>query len=68
MSVAPAPAPMEVIGQENGQAELLKNMVSDLGWFDGDRMKFEDWWREIHLFLKSNRVVAAEERITAVLA
>ena len=36
MSVAPAPAPMEVTGQENSQAGLLKNMVLDLGWFDGD--------------------------------
>jgi len=43
-------------------------MVPDPGWFDGDRTKFEDWWRGIHLFLKSNRVVAADERITAVLA
>jgi len=34
MSVAPAP--MEVIGQENGQIGLLKNMVLDPGWFDGD--------------------------------
>jgi len=24
-----------------------KSMVPDTGWFDGDRMKFEDWWREI---------------------
>jgi len=31
-------------------------------------MKFEDWWRGIYLFLKSNRVVAADKRITAVLA
>ena len=45
-----------------------KTMVPDPGWFDGDRMKFEDWWRGIRLFLKSNRVVAANERITAVLA
>jgi len=45
-----------------------KTMVSDLGYFDGDRTKFEDWCRGIHLFLKSNRVVAADERITAVLA
>ena len=47
---------------------MPKNMVPDLGWFDGNRTKFEDWWRGIHLFLKSNRVVAANERITAVLA
>ena len=43
MSVAPAPASMEVISQENGQAELLKNMVLDPGWFDGNQIKFEDW-------------------------
>ena len=43
-------------------------MVPDLGWFDSDQMKFEDWWRGIYLFLKSNRVVAADKRITAVLA
>jgi len=68
MSVAPALAPMEVIGQENSQAGLLKNIVPDPGWFDSDQMKFEDWWRRIHLFLKSNRVVAANKRITVVLA
>ena len=28
---------------KNVQAELLKNMVPDLGWFDGDQSKFEDW-------------------------
>jgi len=36
MLVALAPAPMEVIGQENSQVGLLKNMVLDPGWFDGD--------------------------------
>jgi len=34
MSVAPAPAAATV--SENGQAGLPKNMVPDLGWFDGD--------------------------------
>ena len=68
MSVAPAPAPMEVIDQENSQTGLPKNMVLDPGWFDGDQTKFKDWWRGIRLFLKSNRVVAADKRITAVLA
>ena len=68
MSVAPAPAPMKVIGQGNSQARLPKNMVLDPEWFDSDQTKFEDWQREIRLFLKSNRVVAADKRITAVLA
>ena len=43
-------------------------MVPDPGWFNGDRTKFKDWWRRICLFLKSNRVVAANKEITAVLA
>jgi len=65
MSAAPALVPAPVVYNESTPT---KTMVPDLGWFDGDRTKFEDWWREICLFLKSNRVVAADERITAVLA
>jgi len=61
MSAAPAP----VVYNESIP---IKTMVPDPGWFDGNRTKFEDWWREICLFLKSNRVVAADERITAILA
>jgi len=34
MSVAPAPA--AVANSKNVQAGLLKNMVPDPGWFDGD--------------------------------
>jgi len=66
MSVAPEP--MAVTSQENVQAGLPKNMVPDPGWFDGDRTKFEDWWRGIRLFLKSNRVMETDDRITAILA
>ena len=64
----PALAPMKVTGQENGQAGLPKNMVPDPGWFDSDQMKFEDWWRRIRLFLKSNRVMKTDDRITVILA
>jgi len=53
---------------ENVQAGLLKNMVPDPGWFDGDWSKFEDWWRGIRLFLKSNRVIETDNRITVILA
>ena len=53
---------------KNVQAGLLKNMVPDSGWFDSDRSKFEDWWRGIRLFLKSNRVNGIDNRITAILA
>ena len=31
-------------------------------------MKFEDWWRGIWLFLKSNRVIETSDRITVILA
>jgi len=34
MSIAPAPA--AVANSENVQAGLPKNMILDLGWFDGD--------------------------------
>ena len=47
---------------------VIKNIVPDPGWFDGDRTKFIDWWRGIRLFLKSNRVVATDDKITIVLA
>ena len=45
MSTAPAPMAVEI--GRNVSAEMPKNMISDPGWFDGDRTKFEDWWREI---------------------
>jgi len=61
-------APIAVTSQEYRQTGLLKNMVPDPGWFDGDQTKFKDWWREIRLFLKSNRVIETDNRITAVLA
>ena len=66
MSVAQATTAAAV--SENVQAGLLKNMVPDPGWFDGDQSKFEDWWRGIRLFLKSNRVNGTDDRITAILA
>ena len=44
-----------------------KSMVLDPEWFDRDRTKFKDWWRRIQLFLKSNKVVATDDKITAVL-
>ena len=66
MSVAPATTAIAV--NENIQAGLPKNMVPDPEWFDGDWSKFEDWWRGIRLFLKSNRVNGMDDRITAILA
>ena len=66
MSVAQATTAAAV--SKNIQAGLPRNMVLDPGWFDGDWSKFEDWWREIRLFLKSNRVNGTDDRITAILA
>ena len=66
MSTAPAPMAVEISG--NVSAGLPKSMVPDPGWFDGDQSKFEDWWRGIRLFLKSNRVNGTEDRITVILA
>ena len=63
-----APAPMAVTSQEYRQTGLPKNMVLNPEWFDGDQTKFEDWWREIRLFLKSNRVIETNNRITVILA
>jgi len=62
------PAPGAVVASKNVQAGLPKNIVPDPGWFDGDQTKFEDWWRGIRLFLKSNRVNGMDDRITAILA
>jgi len=66
MSIAPAIAAAAV--SENIQAGLPKSMVLDPGWFDGDWSKFEDWWRGIRLFLKSNRVNGTDDKITVILA
>jgi len=65
MLVTPAPTQAPAVYNESVPT---KTMVPDPRWFNGNRMKFKDWWKEICLFLKSNRVVAADERITAVLA
>ena len=53
---------------KNIQAIMPKSIVPDLEWFDRDQTKFEDWWRGIQLFLKSNRVMETDNRITATLA
>jgi len=66
MSTEPVPMAMEI--GENITAGIPKNMVPDPGWFDGDQTKFKDWWRGIRLFLKSNRVIETDDRITAILA
>ena len=47
---------------------MPKSMVLDPEWFNGDRTKFEDWWRGIRLYLKSNKVMETNDRITAILA
>ena len=55
------------IMNKNIQVIMPKSIVLDLEWFDNDQMKFKDWWRGIHLYLKSNRVMETDNRITAIL-
>ena len=59
MSTAPAPA---VTVNENGQTGMPKNIVPNLGWFDGNQIEFKNWWRGMRLFLKSNRVIITNQR------
>ena len=66
MSAAPAPAAVGI--SKNVQVGMPKNMVQDPEWFDRDQTKFEDQWREIKLFLKNNRVMETNDRITVILA
>ena len=47
---------------------MSKSIVLDLEWFDGNKMKFKDQQKKIRLFLKSNRVIETDDRITAILA
>ena len=47
---------------------ILKSMILDPGQFDSDQTKFKDQWRRIQLFLKSNRVIATDNKITVILA
>ena len=63
MLIVSAPAPIAL-----EQTVMLKSMVPDPGQFDSDWTKFEDWWRRICLFLKSNRVIVTDNKITVVLA
>ena len=63
MSIASATTPAV-----NESAGIPRSIVLDPGWFDSNQMKFEDWWKEIRLFLKSNRVNRTDDRITAILA
>jgi len=43
METSVAQATMAAAVSKNVQAGLLKNMVPDPGWFNGDQSKFEDW-------------------------
>ena len=61
-------APVLAMYNKNIQTMTPKSMVPDLGWFDRNRTKFKDWQRQIQLFLKSNKVVATNNKITTVLA
>ena len=61
-------APAQAMNNKNIQTVTPKNMVLDPRWFDNNQTKFKDWWRGIRLFLKSNRVMETDNRITVILA
>ena len=47
---------------------MLKNMVPNPSQFNSDQTKFKDQQREIQLFLKNNRAIVIDNKITEVLA
>ena len=47
---------------------MPKSMVPDSRWFNEDKTKLEEQWREIQLFFKNNRVIETNDRITVILA
>ena len=60
-------APVPVTTNNNVQAVMPKNMVPNPEWFNRDWIKFENWWKEMQLFFKSNRVMETNDRITVIL-
>jgi len=60
--------PEALVTINNKKAIIFKSIVPDPGWFDRNRTKFEDWWRRIQLFLKSNKVLETDDKITEILA
>ena len=60
-------APVPVTTNNNVQAVMPKNMVPNPEWFNRNWIKFEDWWKEMQLFFKSNRVMETNDRITVIL-
>ena len=58
---------LTLTNEQNVQAELPKNMILDLEQFNRDKIKFEDQQKGIRLFLKSNRVIEMNDRITTIL-
>lgn len=46
----------------------IKSLVPDPGFFDGTRTKFDDWWRNMKLFLRFNKVTAADDKAIAIIS
>jgi hypothetical protein len=55
----------QVLVQTNGQ--MGKSLVTDPGFFDVEQKIFSDWWREMKLFLKFNKVDSPDMKITAII-
>jgi hypothetical protein len=51
-----------------GPAPSIKNLVPDPGNFSGKRSDFDDWWRNVKLFMKFNKITAADDKAIVVIA
>jgi len=60
--------PALVTVNNNIQAIILKSMDLDSEWFKGDQIKIENWWKGTQLYLKSNRIIETNNRITVILS
>ena len=45
-----------------------KSTVLEPEWFDRNKKGFEDWWKAMRLYLKTNRITGAEDKVTTVLS
>ena len=47
---------------------LVKNAIPDPGYFEGNRNKFDDWWRGMILWMKFNKFEDAMTKILVTIS
>ncbi|KXN84186.1 Gag-Pol polyprotein, partial [Leucoagaricus sp. SymC.cos] len=45
-----------------------KSYIPELGYFDGSRTKWEDWWRSMLFYIAGNDITEEQVRVTSVLS